>query len=107
MRATSKFALAFGLLIVYAMSRPSGDQSGWRSFAGFVVRRRSPVPSGLIVNTSPAGFWPIVGSVRKLANAIRPLKTSARAGAQIARPSTSVVSARPRPTAADHDLTAH
>src|SRR5688572_25654678 len=55
------------------MFRPSGDQSGWRSVSGLVVRRRTPVPSAFVLKRSNSLAC---GSVRVLENAIRPLKLS-------------------------------
>ena len=57
---------------------PSGDQSGWRSQSGFVVSRLTPVPSAFMLKMSKLR---VCGSVRRLANAIRPLKGAADAGA--------------------------
>src|SRR6476659_3590511 len=74
-RATSKFTVGVsGLRIRYAMSRPSGDQSLCASSSGLSVSRRRSVTSGFIEKMSPSSPC---GSVRKLENAIRPLKTSA------------------------------
>ena len=77
-RATSKFTGESGLSIEYAMAVPRGDQSGWRSVSGLVVRRRTSLPSAFMLKMSNSLAC---GSVRRLENAIRPLKLSGVAAA--------------------------
>src|SRR5829696_7136436 len=92
-RDTSKFVRWPGLRMRYAMSRPSGAQSDWASSSGLVVSRRRSVPSWLMLKMSPTSP---AGLVRKLENAMRPLKTSACAAVGTARTDPAASAARAR-----------